>query len=75
LANLDVKLKSKIRKQVKNLINNFSVTIIYVTHDHHEAFKLADEIVVINAGKIEAIGAPQDIQKSENSFIKEFIEL
>lgn len=75
LANLDVKLRSKIRNQIKNLTNDFSVTIIYVTHDHHEAFKLADEIVVINDGKIEEIGAPKDIQKSENIFVKEFIEI
>jgi len=75
LTNLDVKLKSKIRTQIKNLIDNFSVTIIYVTHDHHEAFNLADEIVVINAGKIEGIGAPEDIRKTKSTFIKEFIEL
>lgn len=75
LANLDVKLKSKIRKQIKELINNFSVTIIYVTHDHHEAFKLADEIVVLNEGKIEASGTPDEIQKSENTYVKEFIEI
>ena len=75
LANLDVKLKSKIRNQIKNLTRDFSVSIIYVTHDHHEAFNLADEIVVLNGGKIEAIGAPENIQKSENNFVKEFIEL
>ncbi len=75
LANLDVKLKSKIRKQIKDLINNFSVTIIYVTHDHHEAFNLADEIVVLNEGKIEAIGSPEEIQQSENAYVKEFIEI
>ncbi len=75
LANLDVKLKSKIRNQIKKLINNFSITIVYVTHDHHEAFNLADEIVIINKGEIEAIGNPEDIQKSDNTFVKEFIEL
>ena len=75
LANLDVKLKSKIRNQIKNLTHDFSISIIYVTHDHHEAFNLADEIVVINDGKIEAIGDPVNIQKSENTFVKEFIEL
>jgi len=75
LANLDVKLKSIIRNQIKELINNFSTTIIYVTHDHHEAFNLADEIVVINEGKIEEIGAPEQIQKSENIYVKEFIEI
>jgi len=75
LANLDVKLKSKIRNQIRQLINNFSVTIIYVTHDHHEAFNLADEIVVLNNGKIEETGTPDEIKKSENAFVKEFIEI
>jgi len=75
LANLDVKLKSKIRNQIKNLTKDFSITIIYVTHDHHEAFKLADEIVIINDGKIVEIGAPEEIHKSENTFVKEFIEI
>ncbi len=74
LANLDVKLKSKIRRQIKNLTHDFSISIIYVTHDHHEAFNLADEIVVINEGKIEAIGSPENIRKSENNFVMEFIE-
>ena len=75
LANLDVKLKSKIRNQIKNLKDKFSVTVIYVTHDHHEAFKLADEIAVIHQGKIEEIGTPEEIKRTENSYVKEFIEL
>ena len=74
LANLDVKLKSKIRAQIKEVIKNFSVTIVYVTHDHHEAFGLADEIVVIDNGKIMESGTPQDIRRSDNPFVKEFIE-
>jgi len=75
LSNLDVKLKSKIRNQIKQLINNFSVTIIYVTHDHHEAFNMADEIVVLNEGKIEEVGSPDKIQQSKNAYVKEFIEI
>ncbi len=74
LASLDVKLKSKIRTEIKGLTDKFSVSVIYVTHDHHEAFRLADEIIVINNGKIEAEGSPEDIKKSENVFVKEFIE-
>ncbi len=75
LANLDVKLKSKIRNQIKNLKDRFSVTIIYVTHDHREAFQLADEIAVIDQGKIEEIGTPAKIKRTKNSYVKEFIEL
>ncbi len=75
LANLDVKLKSTIRNKIKVLRDSFSVTIVYVTHDHHEAFSLADEIVVINRGKIEAIGTPDDIKNSRNNFVRDFIEI
>jgi ABC-type Fe3+/spermidine/putrescine transport system ATPase subunit len=75
LASLDVKLKSKIRAEIKGLTDNFSVSVIYVTHDHHEAFRLADQIIVINEGKIEAQGTPVEIKNSQNPFIKEFIEL
>jgi len=75
LANLDVKLKSKIRSQIKNLKDRFSVTVIYVTHDHHEAFQLADKIAVIHQGKIEEIGTPAEINNTKNVYVKEFIEL
>ena len=74
LANLDVKLKSKIRSQIKDLTEKFSITIIYVTHDHHEAFLLADEIAVIHQGKIKAIGTPEEIKKSTDNYVREFIE-
>jgi ABC-type sugar transport system ATPase subunit len=71
---LDVKLKSKIRTQIKDLKEKFSITIVYVTHDHHEAFLLADEIAVIHQGNIKAIGTPEEIKKSTNDYVKEFIE-
>ncbi len=75
LANLDVKLKTKIRNKIKELRDKFSLSIIYVTHDHHEAFLLADEIVVIHDGKVEAIGIPEEIRSSENKYVEEFIEI
>ncbi len=75
LANLDVKLKVKIRNQIKKLIIEFPLTIIYVTHDHNEAFKLADKIVIINSGTVEATGTTQEIQNSENKFVRAFVEI
>ncbi len=74
LANLDVKLKRKILEHIKNLKQNFDLTIVYVTHDHKEAFAIADKIVVLNEGKIEQTGSVQQIQNSENEFVKYFIE-
>jgi len=56
LANLDVKLKRKTLTHIKNLKEQFNLTIIYVTHDHREAFSIADNIVVLNQGKIEDQG-------------------
>lgn len=74
LANLDVKLKRKILEHIKNLKHNFDLTIIYVTHDHKEAFAIADEIVVLNDGKIEETGSVEQIKESENTFVKYFLE-
>ncbi len=74
LANLDVKLKRKILEHIKNLKQNFNLTLIYVTHDHKEAFGIADQIVVLNDGKIEETGTVKQIKKSENEFVKYFLE-
>ncbi len=75
LAGLDVKLKSMIKKQIKHLKENFMITVIYVTHDHLDALDMADKIIVLNHGKIEQVGTPEEIKHSENPFVKEFIEI
>lgn len=75
LASLDAKIKHKMRTVIKSLCREFAVTIIYVTHDHREAFFLADEIVVLNQGRIETAGNPREIKQSNNAFVREFIEL
>lgn len=74
LANLDVKLKRKTLDHIKNLKQNFDLTIVYVTHDHKEAFAIADNIVVLNEGKIQETGDVQQIKNSDNEFVKYFIE-
>jgi ABC-type Fe3+/spermidine/putrescine transport system ATPase subunit len=75
LANLDVKLKRKILEHIKNLRQNFNLTLVYVTHDHREAFAIADEIVVINKGEIEESGNAQQIKESDNKYLMSFIEI
>ncbi|MCP5105473.1 MAG: ATP-binding cassette domain-containing protein, partial [bacterium] len=75
LASLDVKLKSMIKKQIKHLKENFMITVIYVTHDHLDALEMADRIIVLNHGKIEQVGTPEEIKHSINPFVKEFIEI
>lgn len=74
LANLDVKLKRKILEHIRNLKQNFDLTIIYVTHDHKEAFAIADKIVVLDKGQIEETGTKEQIIKSENKFVQYFLE-
>ncbi|VAX21829.1 Putrescine transport ATP-binding protein PotA (TC 3.A.1.11.1) [hydrothermal vent metagenome] len=74
LANLDVKLKRKILEHIKKLKHNFDLTIVYVTHDHREAFEIADKVVVLNGPTIEEIGSVDEIKKSDNVFVKDFLE-
>jgi len=74
LANLDVKLKSKMLEYIKTLKQNFNLTIIYVTHDHKEAFAIADNIVLLEKGKIEETGTVGQIKNSKNKFVNYFFE-
>lgn len=74
LANLDVKLKSQIRKLVKKLVAEEEIIVLYVTHDHKEAIELSDRIILLNDGKIEFFGAPDEMSVSDNSFVREFME-
>jgi ABC-type Fe3+/spermidine/putrescine transport system ATPase subunit len=74
LANLDVKLKRKILEHIKNLKQNFDLTMVFVTHNHKEAFAIADNIVVLNDGKIQQTGNVEQIKNSDDEFVKYFIE-
>jgi multiple sugar transport system ATP-binding protein len=61
LSNLDAQLRDDTRAELKQLHQKLGITTIYVTHDQVEAMTLADQIVVLNQGKIQQIGAPQSI--------------
>lgn len=74
LANLDVKLKQRILGHIKKLKQNFDLSIVYVTHDHKEAFTIADQIIVLNDGKIEEVGTVPEIKKSKNEYVRYFLE-
>ena len=58
LSNLDAKLRVQMRAEIRKLHNRLKATSIFVTHDQVEAMTLADLVVVMNAGRIEQIGAP-----------------
>ena len=63
LSNLDAKLRSKTRVEIKRLLNRFKITAIYVTHDQVEAIALGDRICVMRHGKIEQVGTYWDIYR------------
>ncbi len=74
LSNLDAKLRTQMRIEIKLLHQKVRNTIIYVTHDQVEAMTLADRIVVMRDGYIEQVGAPLDIfENPVNTFVAGFI--
>ncbi len=75
LANLDVKLKTKMRKLIKQLVEEKNISILYVTHDHKEAMEMSDKIMLLNEGAIAFNGTPEQCFLSNNTFVKEFMEV
>jgi len=61
LSNLDAKLRTQMRAEIKRLHKRLGATSVYVTHDQVEAMTLADRIVVMNDGNIEQIGTPMEL--------------
>ena len=74
LSNLDAALRTQMRVELAQLHDQFTATMVYVTHDQVEAMTLADQIVVLNAGRIEQIGPPMDLYENPASeFVAGFI--
>ena len=74
LSNLDAALRSEMRVEISKLHKKLKSNIVYVTHDQIEAMTLADKIVIMNKGKIEQFGDPEDIYNNpRNIFVAEFI--
>lgn len=74
LSNLDAKLRVQMRSEIKKLHNKLQTTFIYVTHDQTEALTMGDRIVVLNNGKIQQVGTPDDIYNNpQNTFVAGFI--
>jgi len=74
LSNLDAKLRTSMRVELRKLHDRLGATSIYVTHDQVEAMTLADRIVIINEGGIEQIGTPKEIYHTPaTSFVAGFI--
>ncbi|MDO8070463.1 sn-glycerol-3-phosphate ABC transporter ATP-binding protein UgpC [Janthinobacterium sp. SUN176] len=74
LSNLDASLRVQMRIELANLHRELRSTMIYVTHDQVEAMTLADRIVVLNAGRIEQVGAPLELyHHPANLFVAGFL--
>ena len=74
LSNLDAALRSEMRVEISKLHKKLKSNIVYVTHDQVEAMTLADKIVIMNKGKIEQYGSPDEIYNNpQNIFVAEFI--
>ena len=74
LSNLDAKLRTELRRELKLLHKSLDATMIYVTHDQVEAMTLASRIVVMRSGKIQQIGPPSEVyERPENRFVAGFL--
>ncbi|MES2916766.1 MAG: sn-glycerol-3-phosphate ABC transporter ATP-binding protein UgpC [Pseudomonadota bacterium] len=74
LSNLDAKLRTQMRVEIKRLHQKVGTTIIYVTHDQIEAMTLADRIVIMRDGHIVQIGTPLEVfERPVNAFVATFI--
>jgi multiple sugar transport system ATP-binding protein len=74
LSNLDASLRGQMRIEIARLHAQLGATMVYVTHDQVEAMTLASRIVVLNAGRIEQIGAPMELyRRPANLFVAGFL--
>jgi len=71
---LDAKVRQELRQWLRKLHDEIHVTSVFVTHDQEEAFEVADQVVVMNRGRIEQVGAPQDVfEHPANDFVMDFL--
>ena len=74
LAALDLKLRKDMQTELRAMQQRLGITFIFVTHDQEEALSMSDTIVVMDNGKIQQIGTPQDIyNEPQNAFVADFI--
>ncbi len=74
LSNLDAKLRVEVRAEIKKLQARLQVTTVYVTHDQVEAMTMGHRIAILNAGKLQQVGAPLEVyEKPANLFAAGFI--
>ena len=74
LSNLDAKLRVQTRIEIRERQRELGITAIYVTHDQEEAMSISDRVIIMNEGRIEQIGTPEEIyMRPETHFVADFI--
>jgi len=74
LGALDLKLRKDMQNELKRIQQAMEITFVYVTHDQEEALAMSDTVVVMDGGRIQQIGSPEDIyNEPENAFVADFI--
>ncbi len=74
LSNLDAQLRADMRRELRALQQRLNVTVIYVTHDQVEAMTMADQIILMNAGRIEQAAKPAEIyERPASVFAAKFV--
>jgi thiamine transport system ATP-binding protein len=74
MSALDARLRERLRRQIREIQQELSITTIYVTHDQAEALAISDRIAVMNGGRVEQVGTPEDVYRTPTSrFVAEFV--
>jgi ABC-type Fe3+/spermidine/putrescine transport system ATPase subunit len=74
LSNLDARLREEMRFELRDMQARLGITSIFVTHDQAEAMTLSDHVVVMNAGRVEQEGRPEDVyQRPRTPFVMDFL--
>jgi len=74
LSALDARLRESLRRQITRIQSDLEITTVYVTHDQAEALAISDRVAVMNGGRIEQVGRPQEIYRAPATrFVAEFV--
>jgi thiamine transport system ATP-binding protein len=74
MSALDARLREQLRRSVKRVQRELGVTTLYVTHDQEEALAVSDRVAVMNGGRVEQVGTPQDVyRRPETEFVASFV--
>ena len=74
LGALDLKLRKELQLELKHLQQRLGITFIHVTHDQNEAMTMSDRVAVMNAGRVEQLGTPEELyEQPKTKFVAQFI--